>query len=191
MINIIKTCSCFIEKAVWFVNLPEKYCHRIHLFDHVKEQTSLQDIIEQKFIKAIRTKRVGSNDLQNTVVVSCVDCFYFQLLLLSVNDRKIFDSIDCRFRTTCPSSFGDSFDDDIYVGNSQFCVENYFFNREVKEMLFNTNVEDVNFSTRPLHKSCFTSLEKKRYRFFCTACKKIYNEIFESRLCVFTFCSKK
>ena len=191
MINIIKTCSCFIEKAVWFVNLPEKQGRRIQLFDHVREQTSLQDIIERKFIKQVRTKRVCPGILQNTIIVSCVDCFYFQLLLLSVNDRTIFDTINCRFVTTSPTAFGDSFDDEIYVGNSQFVVENYFFNREVREMLFGTYVEAVNFERRPLHKSCFTSLQKKRYRFFCTTCKKIYNEFFESRLHVFTSSSKK
>ena len=190
MINIIKTCSCFIDKAVWFVNLPEKQGRRIQLFDHVREQTSLQDIIEKKFIKQVRTKRVCSG-IQNTIIVSCVDCFYFQLLLLSVNDRKIFDTINCRFVTTSPIDFGDSFDDEIYVGNSQFVVENYFFNREVREMLFDTYVESVNFDRQPMHKSCFTSLQKKRYRFFCTECKKIYNEFFESRLHVFTSSSKK
>ena len=59
-------------------------------------------------------------------------------------------------------SFGDGYDDDIYVGNSQFVVENYFFNREVREMLFKTYVEAESFAVRPLHKSCFTSLQKKR-----------------------------
>ena len=191
MINIIKTCSCFIDKAVWFVNLPEKQARRIQLFDHVREQTSLQDIIEKKFIKDVRRKRIAPGVLQNTIVVSCVECFYFQLLLLSIDDRSIFDKIDCRFVTSDFSSFGDGFDDDIYVGNSQFVVENYFFNREVREMLFATYVEADNFSTRPLHKSCFTSLQKKRYRFFCSTCKKIYNDFFESRLHVFTSSSKK
>ena len=190
MINVIKTCSCFIDKAVWFVNLPEKQACRIALFDHVREQTALQDIVENKVIKEIRSKRT-SGVLQNTIVVSCVECFYFQLLLLSIDDRSIFDKIDCRFVTSDFSSFGDGFDDDIYVGNSQFVVENYFFNREVREMLFATYVEADNFSTRPLHKSCFTSLQKKRYRFFCTSCKKIYNDFFESRLHVFTSTSKK
>ena len=172
MINIIKTCSCFIDKAVWFVNLPEKQARRLELFDHVREQTSLQDIIEKKFIKEIRRKRIASGVLQNTIVVSCVDCFYFQLLLLSINDRTIFDTSNCRFVTSSPSTFGDGFDDDIYVGNSQFVVENYFFNREVREMLFGTYVEDVNFSTQPLHKSCFTSLQKNVIDFFVLHVKK-------------------
>ena len=190
MINVIKTCSCFIDKAVWFVNLPEKQACRIALFDHVREQTALQDIIENKFIKDVRTKRTAGV-LQNTIVVSCVECFYFQILLLSFENKSIFDTINCRFVTSDCFSFGDGYDDDIYVGNSQFVVENYFFSREMREMLFRNYVEADNFGIRPLHKSCFTSLQKKRYRFFCTTCKKIYNDFFESRLHVLSSSSKE
>ena len=190
MINVIKTCSCFIDKATWFVNLPEKQARRLALFDHVRTQTALQDIVENKFIKEIRSKRT-SGVLQNTIVVSCVECFYFQILLLSFENKSIFDTINCRFVTSDCFSFGDGYDDDIYVGNSQFVVENYFFNHEMKEMLFKIYVEAENFATRPLHKSCFTSLQKKRYRFFCTTCKKIYNDFFESSLHVLSSSSKE
>ena len=90
------------------------------MFDHVREQTSLQDIIEKKIIKEVRTKRIAPGVLQNTIVASCVDCFYFQLLLLSIiNHISNFDTINCRFVTSDCFSFGDGFDDDIYVGNSQ------------------------------------------------------------------------
>ena len=74
VINVIKTCSCFVDKAVWFVNLSEKEPHRPWLFDHVRIQTTLQDIVENKFIKELRTKRTAGV-IQNTIVVSCVDCF--------------------------------------------------------------------------------------------------------------------
>ena len=190
MLNIIKTCSCFIDKSVWFVNLPENQAHRVVLFDHVREQTLVKDVLDNKFIKEVRSKRTAGV-LQNTIVVSCVDCFYFQVLQLSFEDKTIFDTINCRFVTSDCFSFGDGYDDDIYVGNSQFVVENYFFSREMKKMLFGKYVEAENFDVRPLHKSCFTSLQKKRYQFFCTTCKKIYNDFFESRLHVLSSSSKE
>ena len=191
MINIIKTCSCFIDKALWFLNLPEKKACRAWLFDHIRNQTTLQDMVENKFIKEVRTKRTGVV-IENTIVISCVDCFDFQVFMLSFEEKSIFDAIDCRFVVRSLSTFDDYYCSDYFVGNSQFVVENYFFSREQREMIFKIHASrsDI-FSRQPLHKSCFTSLQKKRYRFFCTTCKKIYNDFFESRLHVFSSSSKE
>ena len=191
MINVIKTCSCFIDKEVWFLNLPEEKAFRLWLFDHVRSQTTLQDIIENKFIKEVRTKRTAGV-LQNTIVVSCVECFDFQVFQLSFEEKSIFDTVNCRFVCRSTLTFDDYYDGDIFVGNSQFVVKNYFFSHEQREMIFNIhNGNSDIFSRQPLHKSCFTSLQKKRYRFFCTTCKKIYNEFFESRLHVLSSSSKE
>ena len=191
--NVIKTCCCFIDKAIWFVNLSQVV--QPWRFDHVRAQTQLQDIMENKFIKKVHTKRIltagDSVIVMNTIVVSCVDCFKFQLFLLSFEEKSIFDTIDCRFVTRDSSSFDDYYESDIFTGNSQFVVENYFFSRKQREMLFmddSSNTE--NFSRQPLHKSCFTSFQKKHYQFFCTSCKKIYNEFFESKLHVFSSSKK-
>ena len=191
--NVIKTCSCFVDKAIWFLNLSQKDACRPWLFDHVRTQTALQDIIENKFIKEVRTKRTfidGKSVVENTIVVSCVDCFNFQVFLLSFDEKSIFDTISCRFVTTDSSSFDDYYSSDIFIGNNQFVVENYFFSRVQKELLFMNENNNDEFSREPLHKSCFTSLQKKRYRFFCTTCKKIYNDFFESRLHVLTSSKK-
>ena len=76
------------------------------------------------------------------------------------------------------------FSSDIFAGNSQFFNENYFYSNEQREFLFrNSNVE---LAKKPLHKSCFTSLQKKRDWFFCTTCKRVYNKFFESKLYVFS-----
>ena len=187
--NVIKTCSCFVDKAIWFVNLSKNQSCKPWLFDHVRTQTQLQDIIENKFIKEVRTTRTlidGKSVVKNTVVVSCVDCFNFQLFLLSFVEKSIFDMIDCRFVTRDSSSFDDYYSSDIFTGNGQFVVENYFFSRQQRELLFMNESNNDDFSRQPLHKSCFTSLQKKRYQFFCTTCKKVYNEFFESRLHVFS-----
>ena len=49
--NVIKTCSCFVDKAVWFVNYPRPV--QTWRFDPFKVQTRIEDIIEDKFIKEI------------------------------------------------------------------------------------------------------------------------------------------
>ena len=186
--NVIKTCCCFVDKAVWFVNQFQPF--PLWQFDHVKRQTRVEDIIEEKFIKEIRTVRTyidGRILVKNTIIVSCVKCFEFQLFQLSSQANSIFDTINCRFVTTDCFSYSDDFTNDIFTGNSQFVVENYFLSREQRELLFlNAGSNTDNFIRQPLHKSCFTSLQKNRYRFFCTTCKKVYNKFFESRLHVFS-----
>ena len=186
--NVIKTCCCFVDKAVWFVNQIQSV--PLWHFDHVKRQTRIEDILEEKFIKEIRTVRTyidGKILVKNTIIVSCVKCFEFQLLEMSSRPNPIFDAINCRFVISDSFSYSDVFTNDIFTGNSQFVVENYFLSREQRELLFlNAGSNTDNFIRQPLHKSCFTSLQKNRYRFFCTTCKKVYNEFFESRLHVFS-----
>ena len=186
--NVIKTCCCFVDKAVWFVNQFQPF--PLWQFDHVKRQTRVEDIIEEKFIKEIRTVRTyidGQILVKNTIIVSCIKCFEFQLFQLSSQANSIFDTVNCRFVTTHYFSNSDDFTNDIFTGNSQFVVENYFLPRELRELLFlNDGSKTDNFGRQPLHKSCFTSLQRSRYRFFCTTCKKVYNEFFESRLHVFS-----
>ena len=186
--NVIKTCCCFVDKAVWFVNQIQSV--PLWHFDHVKRQTRIEDILEEKFIKEIRTVRTyidGKILVKNAIIVSCVKCFEFQLLEMSSRPNPIFDAINCRFVISDSFSYSDVFTNDIFTGNSQFVVENYFLSREQRELLFlNAGSNTDNFIRQPLHKSCFTSLQKNRYRFFCTTCKKVYNEFFERRLHVFS-----
>ena len=112
--------------------------------------------------------------------------------MLSLEEKSIFDTIDCRFVTRSLLTFDDYYCSDVFVGNLQFIVENYSFSREQREMMFNIhNSTSGFFSREPLHKSGFTSLQKKRYQFFSTTCKKIYNNFFESRLNVFSSSSKE
>ena len=96
----------------------------------------------------------------------------------------MLDDLKCRFVKSDMTTFGDDFDSDIFVGNSQFVVEKTFYCQEQKELLFNG--EQIDFIRQPLHKSCFVSLQKKRYQFFCTTCKKAYNDFFEKELHVFS-----
>ena len=122
--NVIKTCSCFVDKAIWFVNLSQNQVVQPWRFDHVRSQMRIEDIIENKFIKEIRTTRTfvdGKSFVKNTIVISCVNCFEFQLFLLSSEEKTIFDTIRCRFVSSNCFSYSDDFSSDIFVGNSVCC----------------------------------------------------------------------
>ena len=185
--TVIKTCSCFIDKSVWFVNLSQKRAVNPWRFDCFEPERRIVDIISNKFIKDIRTTKILVDEktcLKNTIVILCVDCFEFQLMLISLQENSMLDTLNCRFVTHDYSTFGGDYSSDKFTGNSQFVIENLFYSCEQRELLFgNSNVE---LAKRPLHKSCFTSLQKKRYRFFCTTCKRAYNSFFESKLYVFS-----
>ena len=185
--TVIKTCSCFVDKAIWFVNLSQKRVVNPWRFDCVRSENRLLDIIENKFIKEVRsTKNLVDEKicLKDTIVISCVDCFEFQLFLLSSEENCMLDTLNCRFVTSDFCTYGDDYSDEIFIGNSQFVHENYFYSREQREFLFRNG--GVKLSKQPLHKSCFISLQKKRYIFFCATCKRAYNEFFESKLHVFS-----
>ena len=186
--TVIKTCSCFIDKAVWFVNLSQKQPVNTLRFECFDPERRIVDILSNKFIKDIRSTKIlvdGKICLKDTIVISCVDCFEFQLMLISIQENSMLDTLNCRFVTYDYSTFDDYYSSDIFTENSQFVIENLFYSREQKELLFG-NSSDVELAKQPLHKSCFTSLQKKCYRFFCTTCKRAYNKFFESNLYVFS-----
>ena len=148
--------------------------------------------LDNHFIKEIRSTKtlIGDDDdyellTKITVVKSCFDCFKFQVFLATTTSKiSLLNDLKCRFVTTDMTTFSDHFDSDIFVGNAQFVVENTFYSAEEKELFFNG--EEIDFIKQPLHKSCFVSLKKKRYQFFCTTCKKAYNDFLEKELHVFS-----
>ena len=140
------------------------------------------------FIKEIREHRLFLDGpvIYTEYVIACLDCFIFQLWCLSIENIRIFDTVGCRFTHTDQFSFGEEYCDEIYTGNAQFAVENALLTFEEREVLFGKriNIGD-HFFRRPTHKSCFTSLEKLKYDFFCTQCKNLYYNFFEKELHVF------
>ena len=88
-------------------------------------------------------------------------------------------NVKCRFVTAGLNVFGDRYDDEILVGKVGNCHE-----------WKSTESEEISFDKRPLHKSCFTSLKKLRYKHFCTSCKNIFEEYFVENLYVFSRVSK-
>ena len=79
--NVIKTCCCFVDKAVWFVNQFQSA--PLWQFDHVKRQTRIADILEEIFIKEIRTVRTYIDG--QILVKNIVQLSFLALNVLSFN----------------------------------------------------------------------------------------------------------
>ena len=85
--TVIKTCSCFVDKAVWFVNLSQKRIVNPWRFDCVISESRLVDIIENKFIKDIHSKKIIVDEkicFKDTIlfrvwIVSSFSSFYSRL----------------------------------------------------------------------------------------------------------------
>ena len=164
---IVKTCSCFLEKAVWFVNFLKRYHHWVFLcgVKNVSKKIFASD--EWNDFKTVKNLLVF-----NKIMISCcLDCVKFE----AVQNSKIMqclDNVKCRFVAPDPNAFGESYDDEIFVGNCHKWKS--------------AESEEISFNKRPLHKSCFTSLKKLRYEHFCTSCKKFFEEHFVENLYVFS-----
>ena len=98
-----------------------------------------------------------------------MNCFRFQVSISSDESFSCLTDVNCRFVKKDLNVFDDTFNDDIFVGDHQFVVSRYFQPRE--QLLAMTEREKIVFLKRPLHKSCFTSLQKERY-IFVQAVKK-------------------
>ena len=190
---VTKRCSCFIDRAVWFMNLPDMppYWYFDSTINYSTDKRNLK-FLDNHFIKEIRSTKTligGDNDYELltkiTVVKSCFDCFKFQGFSAMMTSKiSLFNDLKCRFVTSDMTTFCDAFDSDIFVGNDQYVVERNFYSAKEKELFFSG--EEIDFIRQPLHKPCFVSLKKKRYQFFCTTCKKAYNDFLEKELHVFS-----
>ena len=187
---VIKTCSCFIGRAVWLINSPQIHNLNPWYFDSTinpSYKKREEEFLKNEFIKEVRTTKTRLNDyevlLKLAIVKSCADCFKFQVSLSILEENSLLDSLNCRFVTSDMFTFSHDFNSDIFTGNSQFVVENYFYSQEQKELLFAD--EEIDLKRQPLHKSCFVCLEKKCYQFFFAKFKGVYNQFFEKKLHVF------
>ena len=175
--NTIKCCFCFLDRSVWFVNSPDYSmqlwrfgCFKPSVERFIRKNTLCYEIDKQEIV------------LNNQMTISCVRCFEFQLFLFSCSNEmmKIFDDVKCRQVALDAFTFGDGFDDDIFIGNLSDVEDNLLSHSE-REKLFKKFKEknEGNFvRRRPLRKSCFISLRKKSYECFCVTCKKIYDDFF-------------
>ena len=177
----IKVCFCFLDRAVWFVDNSRLLPYWV-LNSKLKNKDDTPNDDEHFILE-----RQTTNDnfiFKQTIVCSCMDCFRFQVSISSEGNFSCLSNVNCQFVKKDLNVFDNTFNDDIFVGDHQFVVSRYFQPRE--QLLAMTEREKIVFLKRPLHKSCFTSLRKKRYKHFCTSCKKIYNDFFEKKFHVFS-----
>ena len=157
----IKMCFCFLDRAVWFINNSRLLPYWVLNSKLKNKDDTTND--DEHFILERRT----TNDnfiFKQTIVCSCMDCFRFQVSISSDENFSCLSNIDCRFVKKDLNVFDDTFNDDIFVGNHQFVVSRYFQPRE--QLLAMSELEKIGFLRRLSHKSFFTSLRKKRYKYF-------------------------
>ena len=111
--TVIKTCSCFLEKKVWYINSPPSYPH--WLFD-----AGIYDNLKTFILKKHNSFHIvsGTCIIRETVVSFRMDYFKFQVDLLFDSIFSGLNSLNYRFVTDDNTCFDDSFDNEIFVGNA-------------------------------------------------------------------------
>ena len=85
---VIKTCSCFIDRAVWFMNLPEfpPYWFFDSTINFAGIKNKKLEFLDNYFIQEISTTKILT---KLTIAKSCFDCFKFQVFFF-INSIKCF-----------------------------------------------------------------------------------------------------
>lgn len=163
-------CSCFIDQAQYFVDRLKfmwefdpflfkdfKICGNVFIYERMFNYKFVDDDVYYV----------------TTLIVCCLDCFNFLVYDLSSVEETIFDKIDCDF--VIEEAF--CYDSYIYSGNDRFHFESSNSNvKSTKE-----RVEEFFFKS-PKKKSCYTSLAKTYYKYFCYTCKDLFMEVFLKKL---------
>ena len=91
---VIKTCSCFLEKAVWHINSPRLYPD--WLFEAGRYDNLKIFILEKRNYFHIVN---GTHIVRETIVSSSMDCFKFLINLLFDSIFSGLNSLNFRFVT--------------------------------------------------------------------------------------------
>ena len=97
---VIKTCSCFIDRAIWFINLPHLHNLNPWYFEPITNYSykdRKEELLDNYFIKEIRTMKtlVGSDNdykmlIKITIIKSCFDCFKFSSFFSEWDFKNFF-----------------------------------------------------------------------------------------------------
>ena len=166
----ITSCSCFFDQCIYLTTCrnPDVDFNSITAND--------RDIFIKEKKHCIFDRRISYVEY----VISCFDCFVFQLWNLTIDNIRLFDTVNCRFTFSDPFNYGQEFSDDVFVGNGQFLQE-----LPLDSILLKQSNILKNFFKQPKHKSCFASMHVCRYSYFCTECKRLYCMFFQGDLHVF------
>ena len=163
--KVVFSCSCFIDQSVWFVN-SMSCLQRFDAFVYANDLASGDVFIYEKIFTSATSE----------IVVSCLECFEFLLTCFSIEEEFIdlLNKIDCLYvieEPFCYNSF-------IYIGNDRFI----FNGNDEHESKSTKDILEKYFKKHPDEKSCFTSIEKYSYEYFCFSCKEIFKTLFLQKL---------
>ena len=163
--KVVFSCSCFIDQSVWFVNSTCCF-ERFDAFLYVNDVISADVFIYEK----------KSTSVTSEIIVCCLECFEFLLTCLSMEDEFIdlLNKMDCLYvveEAFCYNSF-------IYIGNHRFINQNY----DEHEFKSTRDILEKHFIKFPSEESCFSSLQKYYYGYFCFSCKEIFKRFFLQKM---------
>ena len=72
---VIKTCSCFIDRAVWFINSPQTHCFNPWHFDltiNSSYKDRVEEFLKNEFIKEVCTTKTRLNDYEVLLKITIV-----------------------------------------------------------------------------------------------------------------------
>ena len=171
--KIVYCCSCFIDTAVWFTD--NMLLHTWE-FDLVVLDKDGQIDEEKVFVyeTSFQIDYTDTIEYLNKIIVCCVDCFEFVLRFESSKTDSLFDEIDCNYVY-----------EDMFCFNSQIYAGNDRFQFDVRQPVDRCSTNDIlikYFVNAPEVKSCFTSLQKYYYRYFCFQCRNFFKKVFLKNL---------
>ena len=166
--KVVFSCSCFIDQSVWFVN-SIFYVQRFDAFVYANDLASGDVFIYEK----------KSTTAAIEIIVCCLECFEFLLTCFSIEEEFIdlLNKIDCLYVVEEPFCYNYF----IYIGNDRFI----FNGNDEHESKSTKDILEKYFKKHPDEKSCFTSIEKYSYEYFCFSCKEIFKTLFLQKLFYF------
>ena len=170
--KIVYCCSCFIDSAAWFTD--NMLLHTLEFDFVVLDKDSKIDDKVFVYEKSFQIDYIDTIEYLNKIIVCCVECFEFMLHFESAKDDFLFDEINCNYVY-----------EDMFCFNSQIFAGNDRFQFDVRQPNDSSSTKDIlkkYFVNVPEVKSCFTSLQRYYYKYFCFQCRDFFKKVFLKNL---------
>ena len=170
--KIVYCCSCFIDSAAWFTD--NMLLHTWEFDFVVPDKDSKIDDKVFVYEKSFQIDYIDTIEYLNKIIVCCVECFEFMLHFESAKYDFLFDEINCNYVY-----------EDMFCFNSQIFAGNDRFQFDVRQPNDSSSTKDIlkkYFVNVPEVKSCFTSLQRYYYKYFCFQCRDFFKKVFLKNL---------
>ena len=170
--KIVYCCSCFIDSAAWFTD--NMLLHTWEFDFVVPDKDSKIDDKVFVYEKSFQIDYIDTIEYLNKIIVCCVECFEFMLHFESAKYDFLFDEINCNYVY-----------EDMFCFNSQIFARNDRFQFDVRQPNDSSSTKDIlkkYFVNVPEVKSCFTSLQRYYYKYFCFQCRDFFKKVFLKNL---------